>query len=380
MLTIIVFIIILGLLIFVHELGHFLVARRNGVKADEFGFGFPPRIFGFIKDESSGKYKFIKGNKHIKSSNTIFSVNWVPLGGFVKIKGESGENKGESDSFASRPAWIKIKILAAGVLMNFALAWILISLTFMIGSPKEVEEGTLGAEVRINGVLANSPAAEMGIREMDIIAEICAAGGSDCVKIDKGSELQRIIGEQKGQEIVLKVERGKNIVELKGSPRLEFPEGEAPLGISFFHTINARLPIHEALYRGLTTILRFFAVIFGMLGSFLIGKKVAIDAVGPVGIIFYTKQVSELGLVYIFQFAGVLSVNLGIINILPIPALDGGRILFILIEKIKGSPLNRNVENSFHTIGFALLIGLMVFITVRDFMKFDLIGIIMNLF
>lgn len=378
MITAIVFIIILGLLVFIHEMGHFWVARRNGIKADEFGFGFPPRAFGFVKDDASGKYKFIKGNERVESKNTVFSVNWIPLGGFVKIKGEGGEGSNDPDSFASRSAWTRIKVLAAGVIMNFVLAWFLISLTLMIGSPKEVAEGTPGAEVRISGVLANSPAAEMGIREMDIISGICVAG--DCVKIDKGSDLQRIIGEQKGKEIVLKVERGKNTVELKGSPRLEFPAGEAPLGISFFHTINTRLPIHEALYRGLTTIFRFFAVIFGMIGSLIIGKKVAVDAVGPIGIIFYTKQVTELGLVYILQFAGILSINLGIINILPIPALDGGRILFILIEKLKGSPVSQRIENGFHTVGFTLLIGLMILITVRDFMKFDIIGRIMNLF
>jgi len=119
MLTILVFIIILGLLIFAHEFGHFLAARRNGIKTEEFGFGFPPRILGYVKNDKNGKYKIILGDKKIVSKNTIFSLNWIPLGGFVKIKGESGEAKSDEDSFAGKSAWTRVKVLVAGVIMNF---------------------------------------------------------------------------------------------------------------------------------------------------------------------------------------------------------------------------------------------------------------------
>ena len=123
MLTVLIFLVLLGLLVLVHELGHFLVARRNGIKVDEFGFGFPPRIFGVVKDDATGRYKIIWGSKEAKSSKTVYSFNWLPLGGFVKIKGEDGQNQ-ESDSFGGKSAWIRVKVLGAGVFMNFVLAFV----------------------------------------------------------------------------------------------------------------------------------------------------------------------------------------------------------------------------------------------------------------
>ena len=143
MITVIIFIVILGILIFVHELGHFLVARRNGVMAEEFGFGFPPRIFGLYKTKN-GKRKLMWGSKDVESTDTIYSLNWIPLGGFVKIMGEDGEEKKDPKSFASKSPFTRTRILAAGVAMNFLLAAVLLSIGYFVGIPQAVDDAASG--------------------------------------------------------------------------------------------------------------------------------------------------------------------------------------------------------------------------------------------
>ena len=369
MLTAIIFIIILGLLIFVHELGHFLTARRNGIKADEFGFGFPPRMFGFIKDEMTGRWQFVPGNREIISKNTIYSVNWLPLGGFVKIKGENGDGKDESDSFASKGAWPRIKVLAAGVIMNFIFAWLLISLGLMIGAPEAVDSNNIGNEnfkIQISEVIPNSPASQMGLQVGDEIIKNA--------KLNSIKSVQDYINSAKGQEVALQIKRGRDVLTLKGIPRVDFPEGQGALGIGLAATVINSYPWYEALWKGAVTTfditIAMLTALYGILKSLFVGQGSMVEVAGPVGIAILTKQVATLGFVYILQFAALLSINLGIINIFPIPALDGGRILFILIEKIKGTPVTQKTEQMFHTIGFMLLIMLMIFVTFKDVVKF----------
>ena len=430
MVTAIIFIIILGVLIFVHELGHFLTARRNGIKAYEFGFGFPPRIIGFQRltgkkmekvaeeketqvqiSESAAtknievvkevvtekireideitpvkKWRFIFGrrdgddeweekdldeaHKNKYAGGTIYSLNLIPIGGFVKIKGENGDQKNDTDSFAGRNAWVRIKVLAAGVIMNFALAWILISLVMMIGAPELTERGAdnQNKKIQIIAVASQSPAEKMGLNVGDEILKVQG------IKADSIETIQKYIADHKGQEVALEVKRGNKILELKGTPRLEAPQGEGALGIQFGETVIVVYPWYEAIWRGFTTVLDLIwlmlTTLFGIITSFLFGQKVAVEVAGPVGIAVLTKQVTTLGLVYVLQFAALLSINLGIINALPIPALDGGRILFIIIEKLKGKPVAQQTEHLFHTVGFILLLGLMIFITFRDVLKF----------
>lgn len=371
MVATIIFIIILGVLIFVHELGHFVTARRNGVKADEFGFGFPPRMAGFFQDETTKKYKFVWGNKDIKSDNTVYSINWIPLGGFVKIRGEDGSGSGEASSFASKKAWPRIKILAAGVIMNFVLAWILLSLSLMIGAPEMVSSGDQNADkakIQIDSVVSGSPAEKAGIKIGDEIIKENASAGFATV-----TDVQNFIKENKGKEIALNLRRGDEIVNIKVVPRENVPEGEGALGISMAQTNIVSYPIHKALWMGAVEVYQITIAILVALGGIIMslfaGKGVGADVSGPIGIAILTKQVASLGMTYILRFAALLSINLGIINMLPIPALDGGRILFILIEKIKGSPVSQETEQKFHTIGFILLILLMILVTLRDVVK-----------
>lgn len=384
MITALIFILILGVLIFVHELGHFLVAIRNGIKADEFGFGFPPRIVGAVKNDKTGKYEIIWGEKEVKSKNTIFSLNWIPLGGFVKIKGEDGGTL-DKDSFATKSAWARIKVLAAGVTMNFILAWFLLSIVFMLGAPEAIEDDkkVKDAKVQISQVIDESPAKEMGLAVGDQVVKACD-GKSFCRTIGKVEELQNFINEHKGQEIVLTIKRGDEISELKGVPRKEYPDDQGSLGVSLARTALVQYPWYEAIGKGLTAVFDMIILILvtlgALIGQLFAGGKPAMDVAGPIGIAIMTKQVSALGLTYLLQFTAVLSINLGIINILPFPALDGGRILFILIEKIKGSPVNQKFEQMANSIGFALLLLLMVVVTFRDFIQFEIIEKIGNIF
>ncbi len=382
--TILLLVIILGILVFVHELGHFLVAIRNGVKAEEFGFGFPPRILGIVKEK--GKKRIIWGNKNVKSDATIFSLNWIPLGGFVKIKGENGENKEkkEKDSFASQSAWVRIKILAAGVMMNFFLAWILMSVVFMLGAPEIIENknNNQHQKVQITQVLPNTPAAQAELQVGDEI--ISLKYNQNYLKINSVQEVQNFVQKHKGEEIIIKLKRGNKIIKKNITPRKNPPQNQGALGIGLANTTLVKYPWYQAIYKGLVATFNAALLIFTFLGILLKklfgGVSVADQVAGPVGIAYMTKQVSELGLIYLLQFMAILSINLGVINILPFPALDGGRILFILIEKIKGKPLSQKIENLMHNLGFILLISVMIVVTFNDFLRYHLIDKIKHLF
>lgn len=381
MLTILIFIIILGLLVFVHELGHFLVARWNGIRVDEFGFGFPPRLFGVIKN-ASGKYELVWGNKEMPSGETVYSLNWIPLGGFVKIAGEDGHDASDPNSFAGKSAWTRIRVLAAGVFMNFLFAWFLISIVFMLGLPQPIEPADHGkfadAKIQVLAVGKGTPAETMGLSMGDAIVSI---NGEAITTLEQVSEL---ISSHKGQAITVVVDRFGKPLTLTGTPRTEYPATEGALGISFSETAVVSYSWYEAIYRGAIATYDITLAILGafgmMIASLFGGAKTALDVTGPVGIVYLTKQMSDLGLPYLLQFAALLSINLGIINILPIPALDGGRILFILIEKLKGSPVSHRVEGMIHQIGFILLLVLMLLVTVRDFAQFQILDKLTRLF
>jgi regulator of sigma E protease len=430
MLAVLVFIVILGVLIFVHELGHFLTAKRNGIRADEFGFGFPPRIFGIqflsgkerqkireiekieietvdIKNSSGEilketiteeiseknitvpvkKWRWIWGNKdgddtqekkdlgeaHEKHflGGTVYSLNWIMLGGFVKIKGENGGNKNDPDSFSGKSAWVRIEVLAAGVLMNFFLAWILISLALWMGAPEAVNSSTANAnsKILVSDVVAETPANIAGLKTGDEILKT-QTNGEETIRIENIKSFQDYIGANLGNKINLDIKRGNKEISINIVPRINAPEGQGALGITLAETSIVKYPWYKAVWMGLTTTLNLIWMILvalvDIIRNLFLGKGVGADVAGPVGIAYLTKEVTGLGLVYVMQFAALLSINLGIINILPFPALDGGRILFVLIEKIKGRPVSAKLEQSFHTIGFILLIILLVLITFKD--------------
>lgn len=355
--TIIIFIIILAILIFAHEFGHFIAAKRAGVKIEEFGFGFPPRLFG------------------IKKGETTYSLNLIPLGGFVKIYGEQGEGKGEENSFASRSIRQRATIIAAGVLMNFLLAMLLLSVGYKIGLPtvidKEIKNAQIkNIQVQITGVALGSPAEKEGLQAGDVIKEL---RNEEVIGVSKVKDIQSFVEKHKGKKINIILQRGDKDLNLSVLARENPPEDEGPLGISLAQTGIVSYSFFQSIIRGIAdtvnlTIL-IVIIIGGILYKLVVGLPVGQILTGPVGIYSITSQAAELGLIYLLQLTVLLSVNLGIINILPFPALDGGRLLFLGIEKIKGSPVSQRIENLVHTVGFVLLIFLMILVTYRDLTK-----------
>lgn len=377
MLTLLVFIFILGVLVFVHELGHFVVARKNGIKCDEFGFGFPPRAVGVYFDDKGKKWKFIKGSKEVVTKNTIYSLNWFPIGGFVKIKGEDGDGKKDKDSFASKSALARISVLAAGVTMNFVLAWVLLSATFMIGSYQDVTgEGNRDAKVLVESIEKGSPAETMGMKIGDIILQ-----NGNGEKISTVVDVQKYVGDNTGNEILLVIERSDKQLELRGIPKLNPETGRGVLGISSIGEVVAiKYSFFEALWKGLQEIGSMFIMIGKVFAGFFHGQTSGVEVMGPVKLAMFTGQIIPLGLVFMLRFIAVFSVNLGVINILPFPALDGGRILFVIIEKLKGSPVSQKTEAIFHSVGMMILLSLMLFVTMREIFSPEIIGKIKGIF
>lgn len=394
--TILIFGLILGVLIFVHELGHFLTAKRNGITSHEFGFGFPPRIFGMVKDDATGKWRKVWGNKEYYGDNTLYSVNWIPLGGFVRIKGESPvDTEGKKmeelskedqefvqmstdpDSFAVQPKWVRFRVLVAGVTMNFLLAWVLIAIVLMLGAPEpkseELDQSKVVANigVQIVEVEPESPADEIGLKVGDSIDAVCHE--DKCTEITTADQLRDTIFMYQGEEIDVHITRGKEQIVVSGVPRTDIEEDQGALGISMMETVLVQYSWYEAIWEGLMRVISLTVMILGafwmLLSSLFTGQGVSAEVAGPVGIAMMTQQMRDLGFVYLLQFAAILSINLGIINILPIPALDGGRIAFLIIEAIKGSPVNQRVEGMIHTVFFVALLGFMAWITVTDILK-----------
>lgn len=366
-LTLITFLIVLSILIFVHEFGHFWSARKLGVKVEEFGLGFAPRIFGFYKSQD-GKWKTVRGNAEVSdAADTIYSLNWLPLGGFCKIKGENGEGEEDHDSFVSKPVWRRIIIISAGVVMNVVLAAVLFSIGFMIGSPQGYGESDSRAiisdpKIEIIEVVKDSPADSAGLVAGDFILEVDGQNFID------EKDLRAYVNPRAGQELTYKIEREKEILEEKIIPADHAGKGE--IGVAIVNIGLVRYPWYLAIWKGfLTAIFMVWAIIIALLNiikNLFSGNGAGADVAGPIVIAKTTGQYARMGISYLIQFTGLLSVNLAVINFLPIPALDGGRIIFLLIEKVKGSPIRRDIEAAIHGIGFFLLIALMILVIAHE--------------
>jgi len=381
--TIIIFILVLSVLVVAHELGHFFTARRFGVKAEEFGLGFPPRAIGWYKNRY-GHWRTILGNRSVESlassedeklhpghKATIYSLNWLLLGGFVKIKGENGEGKSERDSFAGQKIWRRAIILVAGVIMNVILAWFLFSLGYLIGLPQST--GTVGKyarvstpEVVIAEVMSNTPAAQAGLKIDDLVLQV------DGVKIGSETALQDAIAADANKVATLLIKRADKEMTITVTPTAK-DGGRATMGVAIYSAGLVSYPFFPAIWEGLRTtgllLAQIVLALAALLHDLFLGHNVGAQFAGPVGIATITGQAARLGFTYLLQFVALLSLNLAIVNILPFPALDGGRILFLIIEKIKGKPVKREVENIIHNVGFFLLIALVIFITYRDIIK-----------
>ncbi len=350
MLTLIFIIIAISVLILVHEWGHFFVSRKLGVGVEEFGFGFPPRLISRVKN------------------GVRYSINLLPFGGFVKIFGEHGEGEQEHRSFASRPARQRIAILGAGVGMNLVLAWAMFSVGAAIGVPQASDTAEEQIPVSIIAVMPNSPAQQAGLKIGDQIYEIRTPELS--LRIEYEKDVRNFVDAYRGEEITLVTQRGNSVQEIKTMPRKDAPDGEGPLGIAMARLKIVRSPWYLAPIDGFVMLVRSTVAIVGgfvfIIKELVLGHAQSVPVSGPVGIYRYASETQQFGYAYFLQFVGILSVNLAILNALPIPALDGGRILFVVLEKIKRKKIDPKLENTFHTVGFVVLVLLMVIVTYRD--------------
>lgn len=368
----------MSVLVFVHELGHFMTARRFGVGVEEFGFGLPPRIFGvqIFKDkiEKNGvikikrRWKLVGGRyKSVDGEPVIYSLNWIIVGGFVKIKGEDGGDVKDQNSFVNKPIWKRCLILAAGVIMNVILCMVLLSIGFGIGMPASVEGQPKGAivtdgKIQIMEVLDSGPSKLAGLKPGDVMESI---DGKVFFTIDA---LKNYIATKEGQIVNVGVVRqGKQI---NNSVKIE----NQKMGVGLVETATVRYPWHLAIWMGIkTTFIWIYAIVIAFVSiikNLIIGVSLGVELAGPVGIAVMTGQAAKMGLVYVLQFAALLSINLAIINILPFPALDGGRIMFLLIEKVRRKAIKQELENLAHNIGFILLMILVVAVTYKDMVRY----------
>ena len=348
----VVFLSLIGLIV-LHELGHFLIAKKFGVKVEEFGIGLPPRIFG----------------KRI--GETIYSLNLLPFGAFVKISGE--EDRIESaHSFSEKPIWQRALIILGGVVSFWFISAILLSIVFGIGAPQAIsdEEAVEKAKVQIITVTPGSPAEIAGIKIGDTIKEFSIFNFQ--FSINKVKEVQEFTEKYKGEEVTLTIERGKEVFDVSLVPRAFPPEGEGAMGVGLARIAERAYPWHLALKRGIESCLTTtFAVIIGLAeisGNLVQGKGLppGAELVGPVGIGSLMIQFAQLGINYYLQFIAIISIYLAIFNLLPIPALDGGKLLFLGIEKIRGKPVSQKVEQNITAFFFMALIALMIWVTLKD--------------
>jgi len=389
LLTALVFLIILSVLVLIHELGHFLVARKLNIKVEEFGFGLPPRIWG------------------VKRGETLYSINWLPIGGFVKLFGEDdagggrvnakrlaqSENaKDQKRAFYARPVGQRAAVVVAGVVMNTLLA-IVIFYAFMFVSGFKAElplltkhsffmaTEVIKTDVIVSGIQKNSPAAKIGVPEY---AKIVAIDGK---KLATVAEFTKTIGLDKGNEISITWvdPKTQKSVTKAVTPRVNPPKGEGALGVSLFGmssvTLSYDTPVQKVL-SGVIHPLNLLSYNFNVMGKLVESSIKEKDATaisqgvaGPVGIYSLVGTIVQIPdmkerVMQILNLAGILSISLAFFNVLPIPALDGGRLFFILIEGLTKKKVNPKFEAVAHTIGMAVLLLLILLVTFKDIFQF----------
>jgi len=417
--TIIAFILILALLVLVHEFGHFIAAKKNGIYVEEFGFGYPPRLFG------------------IKIGETLYSLNLIPVGGFVKLYGEEYyQLKGKINTslktraFAYKTPLAKTSVIIAGVIGNFLLGWLLISYLFTQGVPTPTNK------IIIESVTKNSPAAFAGVKPNDIILEISTKKGfpqnDQSYKVKVGDYLWKIAQEKYndgyyayqiakankitnpsiiqpdqiiilplvqeinedsgvkyslkttddfiyqmknygGKEIYLTIQRNGKNEQIKITPRKNPPKGQGPLGVVITSFAERRYVWYKAPFYGLIEAFfitkKIIVELIKTLFLLVTFQKPKVDVTGPIGIAQFAGQAIKFGQKAVLELIALLSLNLAVINVLPFPALDGGHLVFVFYEWIAKKRVNQKLENYLNLIGFFLLITLAIVISVNDIVK-----------
>ncbi|MDD4989954.1 MAG: M50 family metallopeptidase [Candidatus Pacebacteria bacterium] len=356
-LTILIVVVSLILLMSLHELGHFLLAKKFGIAIEEFGVGYPPRIWG----------KKIKG--------TIYSVNWLPLGAFVKILGEDDNTEKSKGSFASKPIWQRALVLLGGVASFWLVAFLIITvLSGISGVPTAVPDSFNGTgketpKVLIFSVAKNSPAEIAGIKSGDTIKQLQTTNYK--LQTNRVAEVQEFIISHKGEEVTLTLQRGKENLEVNVVPRVNPPKGEGALGVALARAANLQVAWYKTPWVGIKiTALQTKEIPIQWYE--VIKKKInkvptpEVQLVGPVGLGQIMTQALNQGPGNYFMLVAIISIYLAFFNLLPIPALDGGRLLFIAIEAVRRKPVKPELEQKITTMFFAALILMALVFTFQD--------------
>ena len=357
--SVIIFIIILGLLIFVHELGHFLIAKWSKIRVDEFAVGFPPKIFSFMR------------------GGTKYALNLIPFGGYVKIFGENPDeeslNPEAKDSFVNKNRWIQAAVLVAGVTFNIIFAWMLISASYMISFPTIVTDENINnienPRVVIGNVAPESPAEDAGIRAGYSI-ESLKSGENILSNVAEVEDVQKFIADNSDSEIIFNLKNKNESIEFKAMPEDGLVEGKKTVGIVLAKIGDLKLGFFDSMWQGFKTtgiLIKEVSIgLYTFFGNIIKGDPDFSQVAGPVGIVGHVDDASKFGFAYLLTFTAMISINLAIINLVPFPALDGGRLLFVAIEGITRRRIKTSVANAFNLIGFALLMLLMMRITIMD--------------
>lgn len=353
--TALVFFLILSILVLIHEFGHFAVARWIGVHVEEFGLGLPPRIFGK------------------KIGNTIYSLNWLPIGGFVRLAGEDEEERNLKRSHPARQGetlkkffWARSKkeraaILVAGVTMNFLLA---VGITGYLLTQGIMEPS---GRVRIEKIQPGSPAASIGLHENDIVTFI------DTKPVSVPKDLIEATRAHLDEKVTLIIRRSNEEQKITVIPRKDPPEGQGPLGVVItdleLRTFTwTEIPV-ESIRINILRAKDMFIGIAGTLLRLATLRAPSEDVAGPIGIARVTGQAVKFGWKAVLEFMSILSLNLAVLNILPIPALDGGRLAFVFLERLIGKKFRPAFERSAHQVGMIILIGLILLVSINDILR-----------
>lgn len=354
--TVLISFIGLSLLVFLHEFGHFLAAKISKIHVEEFGLGLPPRILA------------------IKIKETFYSLNLLPFGGFVKVFAEEREDslknipsRLKKKAFIFQPLKKRIFIVTAGVIANFLFGWLIISYLFSSGTMVPT------SKIIISQVLKNTPAEKAGLKPNDVISKFLPPDRLTPIKLKNSEEFIQLTKKYAGQPVIIFVKREKKEISLKIVPRVNPPKGQGPLGVVISSFVFKKYPWYQAPVFGLLEAFNITKLtikeIVRSLVSLLSFKKPEVQVTGPVGIFKITNQAAQSGINTFLYILSLLSLNLAVINILPFPALDGGRLAFLFYEGIFKKRPPASFEKTLNMIGFIILLSLIMVITISDINK-----------
>lgn len=349
---IIAFFSLIGLMV-LHEFGHFFVAKKYGVKVEEFGIGYPPRIFAK------------------KIGETVYSLNLLPFGAFVRLPGEIGKTS-EPNSFSNQPIRKRALIILGGVISFWIIAAVIFSIVFNLGAPVAVSDSDnsnlINPKVQIIAVAKDSPAEAAGLKVGDTIKELSFL--NDLLVPDKTKQVQDFTSLYLGKEIKLKIERGDQVLGTTLVPRTSPPKGEGAMGIALARVGIVKYPWHLTPWQGIVATSNLTVGIingyFNAIKNVFVGQPSGVQMTGPIGVFHMLSQAQEMGINYFLNFLAMISVYLAVFNLMPIPAVDGGKLLFLAIEAVRKKPVPEKIEANITAAFFMLLIVLMIFVTIND--------------